>query len=298
MLKAATIQEPAQGSAQATARESARQSPRERSPAAAAEAIAAGFGSRTLARPRLSEQVAAELEHLIVSGKLQAGDTLPSERDLMSTFGVGRTSIREALFALQRKGIVTAQAGARPVVSQPRAETIVAELSATVRLFLATDVGTREFQAARRFFEPAVAGFAALNATDDDIDAMAASLAACDACLRDPQRFVDADVEFHFAIVKATHNELLIALHRGVVEWLREQRISSVEPRGSALAAQRAHHRVFDAIRQRDADAASAAMLEHLLEVEKYYWKARRATEPAAARTTSPRKRNDRRKLK
>jgi len=83
-----------------------------------------------------------------------------------------------------------------------------------------------------------------------------------------------------------------------VVEWLREQRISSVEPRGSALAAQRAHHRVFDAIRQRDADAASAAMLEHLLEVEKYYWKARRATEPAATGTTSPRKRNDRRKLK
>ena len=268
----------------------------ERSPEAAAEAIASGLGSRTVERRRLSDQVAAELEQLVVSGKLMAGDTLPSERDLMVTFGVGRTSIREALFALQRKGIVSAQAGARPVVTQPRAETIVAELSGTVRLFLATEVGTREFQAARRFFEPAVARYAATHATENDLRDMAASLAECDACERDALRFVDADVAFHFAIVKATHNQLLIALHRAVVQWLREQRVSSVEPRGSALAAQRAHHRVFEAIRRRDAEGAAAAMLDHLNEVEKYYWKARGSPEPRTVGTQVPPKRTTRRR--
>jgi DNA-binding FadR family transcriptional regulator len=206
---------------------------------------------------------------------------LPSERDLMSLFGVGRTSIREALFALQRKGIVTAQPGARPVVSEPRAADLVAELSGTVRLFLATETGTREFQLARRFFEPAVARFAARHATADDCGRILRALEAGDPSGA-PERFVDADVDFHFAIVQATHSELLIALHRAVLDWLREQRISSIEPPGSSRAAQRAHRKVYDAIVSRDPDGAERAMLAHLDEVERYYWQAR--TPAAAAR--------------
>jgi DNA-binding FadR family transcriptional regulator len=240
-----------------------------------AAVIANGVGRRDVARRRLSDQVAEELENLVVSGQLRAGDTLPSERDLMALFGVGRTSIREALFSLQRKGIVGAQAGLRPVVTQPRADTIVAELSGTVRLFLASEPGTREFQAARRFFEPAVARYAAVHASAADIASMEAALANCDQCVDDPARFVEADVAFHFAIVEATHNQLLIGLHRAVVEWLREQRTSSVEPAGSSRAAHRAHRRVLQAIRDRDPDRAEKAMVDHLHEVEHYYWKAR-----------------------
>jgi DNA-binding FadR family transcriptional regulator len=242
-------------------------------------------------RRRLSDQVSAELEQLIVSGRLKTGETLPSERELMGLFGVGRASIREALFALQRKGVVSAQPGLRPVVSNPRAETLVAELSGTVRLYLATEPGMREFQRARRFFEPAIARFAAQEATADDHARMARALAACDEALPRPERFVDADVDFHFAIVQATHSELLIALHRAVLEWLREQRISSIEPAGSAKAAQRAHRRVLEAILARDADRAERAMIAHLTEVETYYWKARSATKrdrrPATSRTST-----------
>lgn len=255
----------------------------ERGPDSAATAIAEGVRLRAVERRRLSDQVTAELEKLVASGQLKAGDTLPSERDLMTLFGVGRTSIREALFALQRKGIVSAQAGLRPVVTAPRAEAIVADLSGTVRLFLASDPGMREFQAARRFFEPAVARFAAMHATPDDLEQMSSALIACDACVDTPEAFVDADVAFHFAIVRATHNQLLVALHRAVLEWLREQRVSSIEPTGSSRAAQRAHRAVFDAIRKRDAEAAERAMLAHLNEVERYYWKAR----SSPARTSS-----------
>jgi DNA-binding FadR family transcriptional regulator len=149
----------------------------------------------------------------------------------------------------------------------------------------------REFQAARRFFEPAVARFAAAHATSADIAQMEAALAACDTCADAPQDFVDADVAFHFAIVQSTHNQLLIALHRAVLEWLREQRISSIEPAGSSKAAQRAHRKVFEAIRARDPDSAETAMVAHLNEVERYYWKARtqrRPTKSVSSRRKSP----------
>ena len=260
-------------------------------PTTASDAIASELAPRLLLRRRLSDQVTAELEQLIVSGRLKAGETLPSERELMSLFGVGRTSIREALFALQRKGVVNAQPGQRPVVCAPSAETLVADLSGTVRLFLASEPGMREFQLARRFFEPAIARFAAMHAQPDDHARMRRALAACDEALGEPERFVDADVDFHFALVQATHSQLLIALHRAVLDWLREQRISSIEPAGSSQAAQRAHRRVLEAIVARDADRAEREMLAHLEEVENYYWKARRAVAPASARSktrTSP----------
>jgi DNA-binding FadR family transcriptional regulator len=174
-------------------------------------------------------------------------------------------------------------------VSSPKAATLVADLSGTVRLFLATEAGMREFQRARRFFEPALARFAAGNATAADRDRMSRALAACDDALPEPERFVDADVDFHFAIVQATHSELLIALHRAVLDWLREQRISSIEPAGSSQAAQRAHRRVLEAIVAGDGDRAERAMLDHLDEVESYYWKARRAQTAPARAAAKPR---------
>ena len=253
-----------------------------------AGAIASGVAARPIARQRLSERVTAQLEQLILSGQLRTGETLPSERHLMQLFGVGRTSIREALFALQRRGVVTAQPGLRPVVSSPKPEAIVAELSGTVRLFLATEPGLREFQAARRFFEPAVARFAARNATAQDVERLAIALADCEAALPDSEAFVAADVAFHFAIVQATHNSLLIALHRAVLDWLRDQRTVSIEPGGSSKAAHLAHRRVYEAIAQHDPDAAELAMLAHLEEVERYYWQASRRTA-----TTGPRSRKE-----
>lgn len=251
-------------------------------------------------RQRLSEQVTAALENLVITGELLPGQLLPSERELMTLFRVGRTSIREALFALQRKGIVTAQAGLRPVVTAPRAEALVANLSGTVRLFLASERGMREFQAARRFFEPAIARFAAANATADDLREIQEAFGACAGCVDTSEQFVDADVAFHFAIVRATHNQLLIALHRAVLDWLREQRVSSIEPSGSSHAAHRAHRRVLDAIVARDPDRAEQAMLDHLNEVERYYWKAQASKTATSAR---PAKRpsktaNRRRKVK
>jgi DNA-binding FadR family transcriptional regulator len=256
-------------------------------PQPASAALVLDVGARPLDRRRLSDQVTARLEQVIVSGRLKPGDTLPSERDLMTLFGVGRTSIREALFALQRKGIVAAQPGLRPVVCEPKASDLVAELSGTVRLFLATEPGTREFQLARRFFEPAIARYAARHATAADCDRIRHALEAAEPD-GDPERFVAADVDFHFAIVQATHSELLIALHRAVLDWLREQRISSIEPAGSSRAAHRAHRRICAAIVERDPDRAEQAMLAHLDEVERYYWQARRPASPRDGRVSEP----------
>ncbi len=254
-----------------------------------AAAIASTLGAGRIDRRRLYEEVAGRIEGLIVSGRLRPGDMLPSERSLMNLFGVGRTSIREALFSLQRQGIVAAQTGGRPVVSAPTADGIVSELSGAVRYFLATERGTREFQHARRLFEPGLARDAARAATTGDVARLRAALAANEAALGDTARFVATDVAFHYAIVEITQSELLVALHRAVLGWLREQRTSSIAPRGSSQAAYRAHRRIFAAIAARDPDRAEDAMRGHLEEVERFYWKARRP-DPATRRNRTEEK--------
>ena len=73
----------------------------------------------SIERKKLSDQVTALLEDEIVRGVRQVGEQLPSEREMMRQFGVGRPAIREALFALQKKGMVQVVSGTRARVTLP-----------------------------------------------------------------------------------------------------------------------------------------------------------------------------------
>ena len=79
---------------------------------------------RPVARKKLSESVEEELERMIRQGELVEGEHLPSERELMAVFDVGRPSIREALVALAHKGLVKVSSGERARVTRPSADTM------------------------------------------------------------------------------------------------------------------------------------------------------------------------------
>lgn len=239
------------------------------------------FEVRPIERRRLYEEIVERIEEMIADGRLQAGDQLPSERDLMQHFGVGRTAVREALFALQRRGLVGVQSGERPVVREPTADVLVGELSGAVRYYMSTDRGMRDFQAARALFEGALAREAARRAGDEDIARLRRALETNRADLGDREAFIESDVAFHFAVASIAGNPLFTALHGALIDWLREQRASSIAPDGSDRAAVAAHARIADAIAARDPDAAEAAMRAHLDEVVAFYWRAR--TESGAA---------------
>ena len=93
-------------------------------------AIGRNLRSRPLARKKLSEMVEEELEQMIRRREFGEGEQLPSERELMAFFNVGRPSVREALAALKRKGLVQINNGERARVSRPSADTIIGEFPA------------------------------------------------------------------------------------------------------------------------------------------------------------------------
>lgn len=234
-------------------------------------------------RARLYEQISSHIEGLIVSGRLQPGDTLPSERELTQLFSVGRTAIREALFELQRKGVVATQNGARPVVARPTPEVIFATLSGSVGLYLSTEGGMHDFQYARRILEGGVVRQAAQKAQAADLAVLEQALLRNETASSDPQAFIRTDVDFHLAIAKVTGSEMIVTLYRALDTWLSEQRSESVGPKGSMSAALRCHRQIYEAIRKGDADGAEREMNRHLTQVEDFYWQARSKNKKTAA---------------
>jgi DNA-binding FadR family transcriptional regulator len=229
--------------------------------------------SGPIRRRKLYEHVVERLEAAIHEGLYAPGDQLPAERELMEAYGVGRTAVREALFALQRMGLIAISSGERARVSQPSAGTMIGELSGMARHLLAQPGGAQHFQQARLLFEVGVARLAAQSATPDDVTRLRAALEANHRAIGQERSFERSDVAFHYALAEISRNPIFTALHSGLTEWLTEQRSTSLRARGAAEAAYAAHERIFHAVAAGDADAAGQAMHDHLLEVGDFYWK-------------------------
>jgi DNA-binding FadR family transcriptional regulator len=226
-------------------------------------------------RRKVYEEVARRLEDMMLSGALRPGDVLPSERELVETFGVGRSAIREALFALQRMGLVSIRNGERAYVTKPTPEVVVSELSGAVRHLLAQPDGARHMQHARSLHEVSLSRYAARHATDEDITRLAAALEKNRLAIGDPQAFTRTDVEFHLVLAEISRNPVLVSLQGALGEWLAEQRVTSLKAEGADEAAWQAHEAIYRAVASHDPDAAERAMETHLGEVGAYYWHVR-----------------------
>jgi GntR family transcriptional repressor for pyruvate dehydrogenase complex len=221
--------------------------------------------SDVISRRRLYEDVRDRLEADICAGRYAQGGTLPSERELMKRFGVGRPSVREALQALQKMGLVRVGSGERTRVARPTPSVLVSELRGAARLLLAEPEGLYQFLSARKLFEAALARHAAEVANDADIEALGRALEAHRAALGNPQAAAKADIAFHAAIVGIARNPIFRALHAAVSEWLEEHWARSNRASGESQAIGfRAHSAIHDAIRAHDRDRAEREMAAHL----------------------------------
>jgi DNA-binding FadR family transcriptional regulator len=234
-----------------------------------------------ITRRKLYQQVAERIEALIRDGRHVPGDQLPSEREFMEMYGVGRSAVREAMLSLQRMGLVRVSSGERARVTEPTAASLVGELSGAARMMLAQPDGVRLFQQARALFEIGLARHAALHATAKDLKRLKALLDANRAAIGNRDDFIRTDVGFHYALAEISNNPIMTSLYDAIVEWLTEQREISGRARNAGEIAYRAHERIYKAIAARDPMAAQQAMQSHLDKVAQFYWKMRPQAEDA-----------------
>ena len=215
----------------------------------------------SIARPRsISGEVGAYLERLIAT-EMSPGDRLPPERELAESLDVSRTSVREALQRLEQRRLVDRRPGRGTVVLAPdsRVRTLADDL----------DPGAREradVAELRALIEPQVAGLAAVRASDADVVLLEQTLADSHAGL-DPQESLALDLAFHAQLAQASGNPLLTSLCDVVAGWSHEVRRRSHTTRAGRRSSVRWHRTILDAVVDHDAEAATAAMAEHLAEV-------------------------------
>jgi GntR family transcriptional repressor for pyruvate dehydrogenase complex len=211
-------------------------------------------------RPNTYELLAQHLLGLIASGDIGEGQALPSERELVERYGVGRSSVREALRMLESKGLIDQRGKGRFVVSEPQN---ALESSLQVLLEL-QEVDLNELFEVREVLEGEIAAFAAERRTPDDLAAIGRTIDTMAASLDTADSYIDADLQFHLALARASRNRIALHMMHAVREILRRSPLTLYAIPGVPQGSVEQHRRIFAAVADGDADAARAAMNEHL----------------------------------
>lgn len=220
--------------------------------------------AQRLSRPRsFASKVAEALRSEIQGGTFRPGDRLPTEQVLSETFGVSRTVVREAIFALKQDGILDSFQGRGIFVSTDLPE-------ATFRIDRAELGDMEEINRVLEFLlahEAAAASLAAERRTDADLLRIREALDAIDSAIERGENGIEQDLAFHAEILATTGNHIFVAfgafLENRVRHLIREARTNSSR-KGLTLAVQEEHRAIYAAIAAGDKQAAHSAAEIHL----------------------------------
>jgi GntR family transcriptional repressor for pyruvate dehydrogenase complex len=224
-----------------------------------------GMDLEPIKSTRIYEEIVRQIRAMIAEGRLKSGDRLPPERELAEKFVVSRTSVREALRALESLGFIEIRPGEGTFVRDISVESLVEPLAVVV----ASQRGAiGELFEARRLLEPIIAGLAATRATLEERQEMERILDEQAKDIAGGGTGITQDAQFHAAIGAAAHNRAITRILNAIMDLLSQSREESLNTPGRPQRSHQDHRRVLEAIAKRDAEAAGQAMLDHLIAVE------------------------------
>ncbi|MGE4282478.1 MAG: FadR/GntR family transcriptional regulator [Clostridia bacterium] len=213
--------------------------------------------------PKIPKMILEQLFHALSSGQIKIGDELPSERELSTTLGVSRGSLRESLAILEFLGVIGGQGNKKVVIRDfknvQKAMNVI-EVSSQGDVIL-------DFIEFRKVVEIFMLQLVFLRATPKDITAIRKSVEDLE---KDPSNF-EADREFHIALAQASHNAFLVSIEDLALTVTAKSRWRAAKPRGRDQEIIQEHKAILEAIERNDLASAKEAMLNHLRNAEKFF---------------------------
>ena len=211
-------------------------------------------------REPIATQIARRLVEFILSGAVEPGTRMPSERQLAEAFGVGRSAMREALKGLSLIGLVEVRQGDGTYLRKADGALLPEIIEWGLLL---GEPRTMDLVEARQELEIVIAGLAAKRRTEEDIDDLRSIL---DRMSHPPSipGFVDVDVKFHLRLAETARNSVLRDIHSSVQALLRTWIARVVTASGSTHPSYEEHVPIVEAVAKGDATAAQAAMAAHM----------------------------------
>ncbi len=210
----------------------------------------------------LSVRIADELADRIASGEFLPGDKLPNEPELSKKMQVSRTTLREALRILSTRGLVEVRRGVGTFVTQSRS--IHADYN--VLKIQDTNVNTKDLYEMRLMFEPQAAYYAALRASDEELETIFRYGELNERMIRhqDPQ-WDESEQNFHNSIASATHNPFITALLPIFNRAIHHGIILAAEAPQVAEMTLHDHRVLMQYLKDRNPEGAKAAMYLHII---------------------------------
>jgi GntR family transcriptional repressor for pyruvate dehydrogenase complex len=214
-------------------------------------------------RSRIYERIVEQIQRLIHDGDLAPGDQLPPERVLAETFQVSRASVREALRALELRGLIEGRQGGGTFVRVLSSDDLIPPMASALLAGAEMD----QLMEVREMLEPHIAELAALRATPETLAEMEALLERQAARVGRGEIPIEEDTAFHNALAISTGNGVLLRLLSLMADLLEESRARWFQSPDRPAQSLAGHRRVLDAVRRHDRAGAYAAMADHVRRV-------------------------------
>jgi GntR family transcriptional repressor for pyruvate dehydrogenase complex len=220
---------------------------------------------KAIKRKRLYEDIVQQIQELVREGTLKPGDRLPPERELAERLQVSRSSLREAIRALELQGVVVSRPGAGTFINTDSVEDLVSTIASCLT---AGRNDLSDIFEMRRLLEPQITALAVERATVTNVRRMAKTLQDQELQIAKGQTGVESDTAFHFAIAEATHNSALVRVFTTIADILRQSRDLSLQAPGRPQRSLDSHREILKKILERDMEGAREAMAHHISAVE------------------------------
>lgn len=237
----------------------------------------------------LAKQISENIRTAIIEGRLKVDDRLPTEEELAKRFGVSRPTIREALKQLAAHNLIRSRRGPSggTFVNKPTLDEQISFVSNTMNLMVsAGEITLKEMTEARCELELLCCRLASERRNETHLAEMKRELETQEDPTLTDVEFCASDVRFHRALVNATQNPVLQLAMISVIEALQpvaNMIVFRFRERGLITSQ---HQRIYTAVRDRNPDAAAAALSEQMAYLSDKYAEAqewRRERDQAAA---------------
>lgn len=220
-------------------------------------------GFTLIKRGRVSDEIIKQIKELIFNGELTIGDQLPTERDLAKQLGVSRVPVREALFSLEKSGLLAIKrgTGGGVFVSEPNVDPFGEFFALMLHLGKAS---VHDLTEARLFIEPNVAKLAAERASVDDLKRIEKTIRQYEEAVNRKAERRFADMNFHISLAEASKNIAMSLTIRGLMLFLYKTVRGlnlSVDDRRKVIDD---HKEVLEAVKVRDPERAFQSMENHV----------------------------------
>lgn len=216
-----------------------------------------------ISRGRVSDEILKQIKELIFNGNLTVGDQLPTERDLAKQLGVSRVPVREALFSLEKSGLLTIKrgTGGGAFVSDPNIDPFGEFFALMLHLGKAS---VHHLTEARLLIEPNVAGLAAERASVDDLKRLEKTIQQYEEAVDKKNERGFADMSFHICLAEASKNVVMALTIRGLMLLLYKT-VRGLNLRMSLRQSViNDHKKIFEAIKSCDPERAFESMEDHV----------------------------------